>query len=91
MTPFNIYVNTNFLVRQQQWFKFIHLINDSHFGGLVQCDFSPLRNVNKMDLTEGAERIRNVPNAGGSSVVSESLSFELLGRCFGAKLLKVNK
>ncbi|XP_071097750.1 AAC-rich mRNA clone AAC4 protein-like [Haliotis cracherodii] len=41
-----------------------------------------------MSLTEGAERIRDVPNAGGNSVLSEVLSFELMNKCFAAKLLK---
>ncbi|PIK36849.1 hypothetical protein BSL78_26318 [Apostichopus japonicus] len=41
-----------------------------------------------MDLSEKAEKIRNTPNAGGSSVESEVLSYELLHRCFGATLLK---
>jgi hypothetical protein len=41
-----------------------------------------------MSLSDSAQRLRDLPNAGGSSVVSEVLSFELLKRCFGAALLK---
>ncbi|KAK2143039.1 hypothetical protein LSH36_885g00061 [Paralvinella palmiformis] len=41
-----------------------------------------------MMLSVDAQRIKDVPNAGGSSVISEMLSLELLYRCFGASLLK---
>lgn len=41
-----------------------------------------------MNLSADGTKIRDVPNAGGSSVISEVLSFELLQKCFKAKLLK---
>ncbi|XP_022093023.1 AAC-rich mRNA clone AAC4 protein-like isoform X2 [Acanthaster planci] len=41
-----------------------------------------------MDLSESGQKIRSIPNAGGNSVDSEVLSFELMHRCFGAQLLK---
>ncbi|KAL3888196.1 hypothetical protein ACJMK2_000573 [Sinanodonta woodiana] len=41
-----------------------------------------------MNLSVGALNIMKVPNAGGSSIISEVLSFELLQRCFQAKLYK---
>jgi len=41
----------------------------------------------KIRLSEGSKRICNSPNAGGNSVWSEVLSFEVLSILFGAKLL----
>eukprot|EP00656_Telonema_subtile_P017898 TRINITY_DN19650_c0_g1_i1.p2 TRINITY_DN19650_c0_g1~~TRINITY_DN19650_c0_g1_i1.p2 ORF type:complete len:205 (-),score=50.15 TRINITY_DN19650_c0_g1_i1:31-645(-) len=41
-----------------------------------------------MQLSEGGSRIMNTPNAGGNSVTSEVMSFELLRRLIGARLAK---
>lgn len=41
-----------------------------------------------MNLTSDAKRILNTPNAGGNSIESEALSFEMLKRYFNAKLFK---
>ncbi len=43
-----------------------------------------------MELSAGGERMRSLPNAGGSSEISEILSYEMLRRCFGAQLVKVS-
>jgi len=40
------------------------------------------------ELSEGAKRILTVPNAGGNSVWSEVLSFEVLAGLFGVSLLR---
>ena len=85
----NIYLGENFTVRLNQWFKFISLLHDADNGGIVFCDFDPNRHFSRMHLSNDAEKIRDVPNAGGSSVISEFLSFELLQKCFKARLLKV--
>lgn len=39
-------------------------------------------------LTPGGRRIRELPNAGGSSIFSEVFAFEELARCEGAELVK---
>ncbi|KAF9433648.1 hypothetical protein BGZ76_009168 [Entomortierella beljakovae] len=41
-----------------------------------------------MDWSEDAMRMLNTPNAGGSSLLSEVLSCEMLSRCLGATLAK---
>ncbi|KAL4219295.1 hypothetical protein ACF0H5_021875 [Mactra antiquata] len=41
-----------------------------------------------MTFSQGGNRLKDVPNAGGSSVISEILSFELLQKCFKADLIK---
>jgi len=63
-------------------------LTDSKRSGLVVNHF----NCNSIDpkrigLSEGAQRIFNSPNAGGNSVWSETLSFEVLNNLLGAKLL----
>ncbi|OWF38819.1 AAC-rich mRNA clone AAC4 protein-like [Mizuhopecten yessoensis] len=57
-------------------------------GGVIHNNFYPLKKLKEMTLSIAAIRLATVPNAGGNSVVSEVLSFELLQRCFRAKLLK---
>jgi len=42
----------------------------------------------KMNLCLDAQRIRDLPNAGGTSVASEAMSFEILKRTLQAQLLK---
>lgn len=44
-----------------------------------------LQVLDKFHLSQGAQVIRDEPNAGGNSVVSEVLSYELIGRTFGAQ------
>lgn len=47
-----------------------------------------VKSFDDLHLTEGGERIKNLPNAGGNSVASEVLSFELLRCMCGAELLR---
>lgn len=58
----------------------------SHFTGTMEFE----RGYTDADLdmlTEGAQRLLTVPNAGGSSELSEAFAFEVLARCEGAALL----
>ncbi|KAH3891421.1 AAC-rich mRNA clone AAC4 protein-like [Dreissena polymorpha] len=87
-SPCNIYFGENFCVRLNQWFKFLTCVEDIRNGGIVMCDFTPNKSLSAMTLSDDAVKIRDVPNAGGSSVGSEVLSFEVLQKCFKAKLLK---
>lgn len=64
------------------------LIQDNSSAGLVQCEFDPFRRFDKMSLSDDANKIKDLPNAGGNSVVSEVLSYEMLKRTFGAELHK---
>ncbi|KAI9598143.1 hypothetical protein BDF19DRAFT_265722 [Syncephalis fuscata] len=45
------------------------------------------RHFANVQLSPGAQRVRDSPNAGGSSILSEILSCELISRWLGAKLL----
>jgi hypothetical protein len=90
-SPVNIYFGENFSVRLQQWFKFLALIENNSTGGIIHCHFTPNRKLATMNLSADGIKIRDVPNAGGSSVNSEVMSFEILQKCFKGKLLKVRK
>lgn len=88
--PVNLYINEDFSVRLHQWFKFTKLLNNNRGGGIVRCEFNPFTRAEMMHFSTGADKLLSIPNAGGSSVLSEVLSFELLHRCFRARLLKVS-
>ncbi|XP_013390306.1 AAC-rich mRNA clone AAC4 protein [Lingula anatina] len=64
------------------------IVRDNKAHGVFQCEFRPMLQMDKMALSEQAIKIRDVPNAGGNSVVSEVLSYEMMKSCFGATLLK---
>lgn len=72
----------------QQYFKINQLLQDAQNGGLIHTQFDRIKHVQNMNLSHSAEKIMNVPNAGGNSVISEVLSYEMMQRCFGARLLK---
>ncbi|GAM18502.1 hypothetical protein SAMD00019534_016770 [Acytostelium subglobosum LB1] len=60
---------------------------DTHCGDIIVDHFEPL--VNQPDLfllSNGGRRILETPNAGGNSVWSEVLSYEVLHQVFGAQL-----
>ena len=85
----NIFVNENFtLTCQQNIFEIEGLVTKNSQHGFVTTVFNQMRAFNNMRLTYEARRIQDTPNAGGSSVESETLSFELLKKFFNAKLLK---
>lgn len=84
-----LYVSEHFVTQTYQHFMFERLVTNVNVGGFVLTTFISKGDIRSMQLTAGGYRILAVPNAGGSSVVSEVLSFELLGRCFRAKLKKV--
>ena len=88
--PYNVYINDNFMVSFRQWFRIIKLVEDSEAHGIVLTEFVPLRKVRFMKFGSGAHRLLTVPNAGGSSVLSEVMSYEMMERCFGAMLAKVS-
>ncbi|KAK7091758.1 AAC-rich mRNA clone AAC4 protein-like [Littorina saxatilis] len=64
------------------------LIADDHSGGIMHSDFVLTAPQGELQFSMGASRLLTLPNAGGNSVLSEALSFELLQRCFKATLLK---
>lgn len=89
--PCNLYIGNNFCVRIYDFFDLQNSIQNNKKGGLVHIDFDPAVHFKAMTLSEGAEKIWSVPNAGGNSVISEVLSFETFHRCFHAELLRVRR
>ena len=58
----------------------------SHLAGVVHLQLESFRPISKVNLCPDAKRMASMPNAGGSSLLSEVLAFELLARAFGASL-----
>ena len=85
----NLLINENFtLTCNQNIFRVEKLIKDLKSNGSLITFFDQIKPFGKMRLTSEATRIMNTPNAGGSSIESEALSFEILKRYFNAHLLK---
>jgi len=60
--------------------------DQAHSALLCNRFLSNVARAEQLRLCEGARRIFDTPNAGGASVWSEALSFELMAALFGAKL-----
>lgn len=61
-------------------------LNNMIEPGFVRNTFKITTDWDKVSLTDGGNTIKNVPNAGGSSVNSEVFSFEVLNFLINAKL-----
>ncbi|XP_071143581.1 AAC-rich mRNA clone AAC4 protein-like [Mytilus galloprovincialis] len=83
-----MYIGENFNVHFHENFNFWKFLEDNSSGGLIHSDFIPNKKFTEMMISNSAKRIRDVPNAGGSSVISEVLSFEFLNKACQAELLK---
>lgn len=89
MTTFNLTVTDAFTMRfEQTIFQIEKLLKDVSINGLIKSNFHQTRLYDKIKLTTEALLIQNTPNAGGNSIESEVLSFEILKKSLNAKLLK---
>jgi hypothetical protein len=59
---------------------------DSHLSTCIELQLEAFRPINKVQWSPDATRMLRMPNAGGSSLASEALAFEMLARAFGASL-----
>lgn len=85
----NVVVNENFsLTFNTSVFKIEQLVKNTSSAGCFTTYFNQMRQFRKIRLTEEAKRLVDLPNAGGTSVESETLSFEMLKKGFNASLLK---
>lgn len=84
----NMFFSDNFTVVFNDWFRVHELVRCPQQGGLVRTTFEPLQPFADMTLSIEALRILLVPNAGGNSLTSEVLSYEMLKKCFNASLHK---
>jgi hypothetical protein len=82
-------VNENFaLIGEQNIFEIEKLVRGKGHDGYLMTYFNQAKCFSNMNLSAGARQIKNSPNAGGSSVESEVLSFEIFKVGYNAKLLK---
>ncbi|KAL6048905.1 AAC-rich mRNA AAC4 protein-like [Balamuthia mandrillaris] len=91
--PQTFHMTADFVVRaaMQDNFTVPNSLTDpsTDSGRLVKNTISvhsSLRSFDSIHLTEGGRKIRDTPNAGGNSVASEVLSYELLRCMYGAEL-----
>lgn len=81
-------INENFLIECNQTTSQVEkLICDKNKSGFIISYFHQIKPYKSIELTKEALRMQNVPNAGGSSVESEVLSFEFFKKFFNATLL----
>lgn len=74
---------------RQSMARLIHsLVTDPSSPALVCTNVNIRLDFERLYLSDGSRRIRDTPNAGGSSLLSEVLSLEFLERFLGLKLSK---
>jgi len=73
----------------QNTFTIQNAIINTTQSGIVRCTFEAnVSEKEKIRLCDGSSRILRLPNAGGNSIWSEIVSFEVLSSMFNAKLLR---
>lgn len=82
------YVGENFAVKLGDIVRFRRNITSIYTGGIVVTELDQLKSINSMKLSDASLRMAITPNAGGSSQKSEVLSYEMLQKCYNAKLDK---
>jgi len=95
VAPVGIEITNSFLISESftlncnlNIFKVEKLVKDKLNNGCVITKMNQMRAFKQMKLTCEANCIQTTPNAGGSSVESETLSFEILKKLYNAQLLK---
>lgn len=84
----NLFVDENFCLKSDSSiFNIEKIIRNTDQSGHITIYFNQTKKFKDMNFSTDARRIIDTPNAGGSSLESEVLSFELLKKFFGAKLL----
>lgn len=63
-------------------------LNNFFQPGLLITNLKLQKSLQKMEFSEGSQKMMNIPNAGGSSLISEILSFEFLKLFCKAELNK---
>ncbi|KAL3905279.1 MAG: hypothetical protein SGPRY_010968, partial [Prymnesium sp.] len=81
-------VSSDFLIRVPlEGHSLLHkFVACAQLSGVLQLTLEAHRPRRTMRWSSDARRMLSIPNAGGSSIWSEVLSFELMSRAFGAKL-----
>eukprot|EP01080_Neovahlkampfia_damariscottae_P007955 gene7955-12422_t len=85
------YVNENLLIQTKDGLernKFFESLENIHKPCYLETHLKFEQSLSNMNFSEGSKRMMNVPNAGGSSNVSEIISFEFLKLYCQAELEK---
>ena len=85
----SVYINENFSVTSGTFFGNYfrrQLSMASTHAAIMETAFDPFKAFGEMHLSASGQKMKCLPNAGGSSVASEVLSYEMLRNCFGAEL-----
>jgi hypothetical protein len=64
------------------------LMTHDDLSGYIELQLEAFRPLSKVRWSPDSQRMLRLPNAGGSSIISEVLAFELLARTLGASLDK---
>lgn len=83
-----VYIGENFVVRMGNVFRLRKGLVSPRKGDVFVTELDQLAMFTSMKLSTGSRRMALAPNAGGSSIYSEVLSFEMLHKCFNAALDK---
>lgn len=79
--PFKVHlINENFLIQTgyEDRSKIEKSLINFHQPAIVISNFKLQKSLTKMNFSEGSQKMMSIPNAGGSSLISEVLSFEFL-------------
>ena len=88
--PISGYIGDNLFIRLYTGFQDCRkLVENINSDGIIFSDFLPNKHYRKMEFSPETKRIVTMPNARGTSVISEAVSFEFMGKCFRAHLVKV--
>ena len=83
----SLFISENFNITcHTSFFQVERLVQDPLSNGCIVMEFTQTRAFKSMKLTKEAACIQYTPNAGGSSVESETLSFEILKKLYNARL-----
>jgi len=88
-TTTTTFENFSLTITEKTTSKLKNILIDKKKGGHIHLDYRQNKTLDQMHLSVGSVRLRESPNAGGTSEVSEMLSYEVITRLFGdAELLK---
>jgi hypothetical protein len=82
--------NENMLIKHKT-------IESQKLRNSIECNYKPsfivtnlklYKTFEKMNFSEGSKKMLSIPNAGGNSVISEVISYEIIKSAFGAIFLK---
>jgi len=68
-------------------FKFKNSIDNIKKPTFIVTNLTLYKSIKQMNLSEGSKKMMLIPNAGGNSLISEIVSYEIIRTSFNAKFL----